>query len=273
MSKSNLLCVMSTSSNKNIVEDQIESLFWGLEMNFNLIIVNDGDHNLNFNQNNIFVIKPQGAIHSAAKVGFKINEGLKWAIDKNIYFKYSMILDDDALLIRKGIDDWFVKKFENNKKIGIIGVGDDEIANKRYSDLNKIKIYNKFIYNWLKIKNFQIPKKYLFYAVNFQSYEMIKSFYDSNLLNHDKEIWPYPCETFQTIMSKLLNFEIYFHGQYPNNLSPPLYVMHHGTKSPLDPRKISKKFLIHHSIKRIKNTDEWEVRNYYKKLRKTKWMY
>jgi hypothetical protein len=261
------LCVMATNSNNDIINDQIESLFWGLRSNFALVIVNDGINDLNFNQHNIFTIKPKGQIHNASKVGFKINEGLSWAIEKDIKFKCAMILDDDALIIRKGLDDWFINKFEKSKNLGLLAVGDDEIANERYSDDSKHKTYKNFLHRWLSLKEFSVPKKYAFYAVNFQSYEMIKFFYEKKLLEQSKEEWPYPCETFQTIMCEALNFEIELYGQYPQNLLPPLYVMHHGSKSPIDPRNLSKDFLIHHSIRHVKNTSEWEIRKFYRKNR------
>jgi hypothetical protein len=266
-----LLCVMATCSSKDIVHDQIESLFWGLNSNVRLIIVNDGPNDLDcFSQNNIFVMKTKGTIHNASKVGFKINEGLDWALNQNFKFKCAMILDDDALVIRKGLDDWCLDKFEKNKNLGLLGVGDDDIANQRYSDNSKLKIYNEFAERWLGNSYVIIPKKFMFYAVNFQSYEMIKCFRDKNLLSSDKEVWPYPCETFQTIFSHNLNFEINFHGQYPKNLLPPLYVTHHGSARPEDPRKLSKNFLIHHSIRQIENVSELEIRKYYRKIRKNK---
>lgn len=261
------LCVMTTNSNRETVNDQIESLFWGLGSKFGLIIVNDGNNDLNFSQSNIFTIKPKGTIHNAGKVGFKTNEGLKWAIENKIKFKCAMILDDDALIIRKGLGDWFIKKFEKNKNLGLIAVGDDELANKRYSDKSKHETYQNYLIKWLGSTKIDIPKKYAFYAVNFQSYDMIKCFYEKNLLDFEKEAWPYPCETFQTIMSVFLNFEIELHGQYPDNLHPPLYVMHHGSKNPIDPRELPKNFLIHHSIRHVKNASEWEIRKFYRKKR------
>lgn len=261
------LCIMATNSNKDVVYDQIESLFWGLGSNFGLIIVNDGNNELNFSQSNIFTIKPKGTIHSASKVGFKINEGLKWALENNINFKCAMILDDDALIINRGLSDWFIEKFEKNKNLGMIAVGDDNLANKNYSDKSKHETYKNLLFNWIGTRKIIIPKKYAFYAVNFQSYNMIRFFHEKKLLDYEKEKWPYPCETFQTIICNSLDFEIELHGQYPDNLVPPLYVMHHGSKNPMDPRNLPKSFLIHHSIRHVKNVGEWEIRKFYRKKR------
>ena len=180
MEQLEVLCVMATCSDKDIVNDQIESLFWGFDCRFAIVIVNDGPHELNFSQSNIFVIKPKGTIHQAGKVGFKINEGLSWAIEKNIKFKYAMVLDDDALIIGKGLDSWISDKFEKNKNLGMLGVGDDDIANQRYSDPKKINFYKKIMFDWFGIDNLKIPNQFMFYAVNFQSYEMISYFFEKN---------------------------------------------------------------------------------------------
>ena len=264
-----ILCVMVTCSNEYIVQDQIESILWGIKHPINIIVVNDGNKNFSFKDKNIYVIKPKGKIHHASKVGFKANEGLAWAIKNELPFKFAMIMDDDALILGKGLENFAFDIFKN-KKIGMIAVKDDTKANSAYSNVNKIKNYNRFIYEWTGQKDFEIPKEFAFYAVNFQSYELIKTFYQNGILESEKEIWPYPCETFQTIFTKIFGFKIHYHGQYPNDLLPPLYVMHHGSVRPEDPRKISNKFLVHHSIRQIKNVKESLIRSYYKKIRKLK---
>ena len=270
MKQVDILCVMATHSNEDVINDQIESLFWGFESNIFLVIINDGLNELNFSQSNIAVIRSKGAIHKASKVGFKINEGLSWAFEKGIKFNFAMIFDDDALIIGKGLDLWAFNKFEKSKNLGLLGTGDDEASNQRYSDIGKIPVYKKLMFDWFNIENLKIPKKFMFYAVNFQSYEMISYFFEKNFLSHEKEIWPFPCETFQTIATFNSIFDIEFHGQYPQNMVPPLYVMHHGSTPPTDPRKLSKDFLIHHSIRRIKGIKEWEIRNFYRNVRKNR---
>ena len=120
--------------------------------------------------------------------------------------------------------------------------------------------------------NFTIPDEYVFYAVNFQPYHVLKELYDLKLLSWDKETWPLPCESYQTIITELIGYKPYFVGQYPYDLKPPLYVMHHGSILPPDPRQISKEFLIHHSIKKVPEIDEWVIRDYYKNVRRGQWI-
>ena len=271
MNKKEVLCVMATCSDENIVRDQIDSIFWGIESSVKLIIVNDGKRDFDFFDERIKVIRPKGTLHNAGKVGFKVNEGFLWAMENNIYFEWAMVLDDDALILNKGIDHFVFEKFED-KDVGMIAVKDDVLANIAYSKTDKKDTYTKLVKQWLGCKDFSLPKEFAFYAVNFQSYSLIRSFYENNLLTPDKEVWPYPCETFQTIFTDLLGYKILFHGQYPDNLLPPLYVMHHGSVTPPDPRKISNEFLIHHSIRKVKGVKEEDIRAYYRKIRKIKYL-
>lgn len=263
-----LICVMATCSDNETICDQIDALNWGLQCNKHIIILDDRGA-LSIDKENTTILEPKGKIHHASKVGFKVNEGIAWAI-QNIDFKICMVLDDDALIIRKGLEKWIFRLLEN--KTGILGVKDCNISNKNYSKLENKNKCLSILEKYVDVSQFEFPNEYVFYAVNFQPFQTLAILYEKGFLSPEMEIWPLPCESYQTTVTSLIGHEIQFIGQYPHWLKPPLYVMHHGSKLPLDPRLIDRNFLIHHSIKKVKNTDEWEIRKYYKKIREGKWI-
>ena len=265
-----MLCVMATSSSNESIRDQIQALEWGLGCSKHIVIVDDG-HKIISVKNGVTVLPSSGKIHHTSRVGFKVNEGISWAIN-NIQFKCAMALDDDALIIKSGLDKWVFDVLKNDN-IGIVGVKDANLANFNYSKPeNKVRCMEKLKSYTTVPADFEIPDEYVFYAVNFQPYSVLKKLYDLGLLSWEREDWPLPCESYQSTITKMIGKELFFVGQYPDNLKPPLYVMHHGSVLPPDPRHIDKGFLIHHSIKNVANVQEWDIRNYYKKERKPKWI-
>lgn len=255
--------VMATCSPREIILDQIEAIEWSCDESFTIVIVNDGEIELDLPYT---VIKSKSKIKRASVVGFKVNEGIKWALD-NIDFDMVMVLDDDALPIGRGLDTWALNKFKDNKNIGMIGTMDDVKACEMYRNADRVELCLKYLAEWCDISNWTPPNEVIFYAVNFQSRDLIEKLDSMNMLNVEKEIWPMPCETFQSWITTLAGFDLYFWGRYPDSLVPPLYSMHHGSVKPTDPRLISHEFLVHHSIRQT-GADEWDIRNYYKYSRR-----
>ena len=258
---------MATNNKADVIEDQIEAIKWSCKQSVEIIVVDDGN---NLSDLKCTTIKSKGKIHKASSVGFKVNEGIYWAIENGIEFEMAMVLDDDSLPIRKGLDVWAMNELKKDK-IGLLGVKDDKIACGLYSSEKAKKAMMKKLKQWIDVpEGWEPPNENVFYAVNFQPSSLILKMKEKGMLSADKEEWPRPCETFQAWMTELFGFKQKFWGEYPNNLIPPLYSMHHGTKSPKDPRFIQPEFMIHHSIRNVKGISEWEIRKHFKKMRNQK---
>jgi hypothetical protein len=264
-SKNKTLVVMATNRQKDVMLDQIDAIHWTCQYPHEIIVVDDkGGLELPCK-----VMLSQGKVKKHSTVGFKVNEAIKWALN-NIDFEMVMVLDDDALPIGKGLDSWALNIFKNNPKIGTIGVEDSIPASNLYNSQNYVEKMLNQLSQWVPIENWTPPKQYVFYAVNFQSRALVEKLNTLGLLDHDKDIWPAPCETFQSWVTTLAGFELYLHGQYPHNMQSPLYAMYKKPQLPDDPRTLNNKFLLHHSIKDVAGVDEWTIRNHYKKKRTPK---
>lgn len=254
--------VMATCNSRDVMLDQIEAIQWSCKESLEIVVVDDnGGLELPCT-----VLRSKSKVKRPGTVGFKVNEGIQWAL-KNVDFDMVMVLDDDALPIGKGIDVWALKNFSENPKFGMIGTMDDVKACDMYRDPKKVDLMLKQLSKWCDVNNWIPPSEVIFYAVNFQSRALVEKLETMGMLDVEKEIWPMPCETFQSWVTVLAGFELGFWGRYPDNLIPPLYSMHHGSVKPADPRSISFEFLVHHSIKQT-GVDEWIIRDHYKRSRK-----
>jgi hypothetical protein len=255
--------VMTTCNDRKIVLDQIDAIKWSCDESFEIVVVDDkGGLELPCT-----VLRSQSKLKGFPfqKGAFKVNEGIQWSL-KNIDFDMVMVLDDDALPIGKGLDTWALNKFKKNPKIGMIGTKDDIKACSLYREPMKVKMMMEQLSKWHSIENWTPPPEVIFYAVNFQSRALVEKLNIMGMLDVEKEIWSMPCETFQSWVTNLAGFDLEFCGRYPNELTPPLYSMHHGSVKPEDPRRISSEFLVHHSIKQS-GVDEWTIRKHFKMKR------
>jgi len=256
------LIVVATCNGPDVMLDQLDAIKWSCQDSYEVVVVDDvGGLSLPCT-----VLRSNGKIKKPGTVGFKVNEGIKWALD-HIDFEMVMVLDDDALPIGKGLDTWALDIFKKNPNAGLIGTMDDVKACAMYSEPARVNRMLEQLKQWILVDNWIPPKEVVFYAVNFQSRACVEKLNSMGMLNPDKEIWPSPCETFQSWVTLLAGFELYFWGRYPDQLKPPLYSMHHGSISPPDPRTIVSEFLVHHSIRRIQGVDEWTIRKHYQNMR------
>ena len=126
--------VMATCSPREVLLDQIDAIKWSCRDSFEIVVVDDnGGLELPCH-----VLRSRSQIKKPGKVGFKVNEGIQWAL-KNIDFDMVMVLDDDALPIGRGLDTWALKIFSDNPNFGMIGTKDDLKACAMYRDPNRVK--------------------------------------------------------------------------------------------------------------------------------------
>lgn len=266
------LCVIATCSDSKIISDQIEAVNWSCEHDVHIVIVDDLDGRfLNFNYDNVDVMKPRGTYKHARAVGFKVNEGLAWAVSRGIVFKMAMVLDDDALPIGKGLDDWAMSVFKGSPSAGYLGTKDSVDSMSRYNNSGKRDKGQKWLSERIELpEGWSPPTENIFYAVNFQTSDFVCGMMLNDLCKPEMDSWAdiLPCEVFQSWCCELLGFDQIFWGQYPNDLKPPLYSMHHGSVKPPDPRTLSSDYLVHHSVRHVDQVSESIIRDYYKRQRK-----
>lgn len=267
ISEFDTLVVMLTHRGEDIVLDQIDAIFWSCKSKIKMIVVDDSKKIKKLNIQNVEIVHTKAILKKENRnISQKVNDGITYALNKKYNFKMVMVIDDDALPINgKGLDVWALNIFTHNKNIGCIGSKDDAIYSKDWM-IEKIK--NHFNPYFPNINDFVFPERQIFYAVNFQSRSFIDKAFKNGLLDTKHENYPFPSESFLTNCVKLMGFENFYWGEYPDNLVPPLYSSHHGRKKPIDPRLIDEKFLIHHSIKNVPYVSENEIREHYYNERK-----
>jgi len=267
LDKVKTLCVMATSSEPKVIEDQVEAIRWSCQTPVEIVVVDDCSRT-DWKQDGCHILQSNTRRHTPAAVGYKVNEGIAWAIDQGMPFEMVMVLDDDALPIGKGLDVWALNILEDDPEIGLLGVMDDMLARKAYSKPSNVEKMMDAMKKWHNVSEWVSPKDNIFYAVNFQPRSIVELFNQQGVLHPSREVWPCPCETYQSWMTEFFGYKQKFWGMYPDDLVPPLYSMHHGSVHPEDPRKISLDFKIHHSIRNVKNVGEWEIRKHYRNIRR-----
>lgn len=115
------LVVMATNRGQSIVDDQVAAVRWTCERPYHVVIVDDvGD--VESTGDDCTVIKSKVA-RAKRMSGFKNQEGIAHAIDAGCNFRVALCLDDDTLLIGRGLDSWALGVIDDGA-VDVLGVGD-----------------------------------------------------------------------------------------------------------------------------------------------------
>ena len=261
--------VVFATNRKGIIADQVDAIRWAHNLPHAIVVVDDTlekDDPLVRQDGNVFRI-PSQLPGRRNLSGFKNNEGIKFALASGIDFRYVLCLDDDALPIGRGLDDWAVAQMDATA-IDLLGVRD------RVNYQSWWQRVPQLLGAWMpEARNIAGPidlsPETIFYAVHWMSRGLVDTLAARNLL------LPAGCEGWQLWPDVYISWVAQLAGGYivtwghMDDPKPPLYANHrnHMRFAP-NPAILRRDFLIYHPIRYVTMYDERTLRDHYAEHRR-----
>ncbi len=252
------LVITATNRGAQVIKDQLEAIRWAFDGSFYAVIVDDagtagavGDHG------DHAIVKSKTTPDKAFS-GFKNHEGLEHALANGISFKAALCLDDDSIIIGRGIDRWGLDRVGNGGA-DLLGVAD------RVSYQSQWERMRPLMEEWVpEALGFLPHPQTIFYCACWMSREFCEELGDRRLLiPKGYERWPSWPDVYISWMAQVLGFHTEWHGSM-DKPAPPLYCNHRNTMehSP-QPWILHQDFAIYHSASAVHEVAEPSVRTYY----------
>jgi hypothetical protein len=261
--------IVFATNRPGIIKDQVEAIHWSHNLSHAIVCVDDTlerDDPLTRQDGNVFRIPSQIASRRNLS-GFKNNEGILFALARGINFRYVLCLDDDALPIGRGLDEWAITKMDTTA-IDLLGVKD------RVNYQNYWPQVPQLLGLWLpEAKNVAGPLdlvvETIFYAVNWMSRGLVDTLAERDLLVPDGceewSLWP---DIYISWVSQLVGGYQVTWG-HMDDPKPPIYCNHRNhMKFAPSPWILRREFLIYHPIRYVTMYDEQTLREHYAALRR-----
>jgi hypothetical protein len=261
--------VVFTTNRKGIIQDHVEAIRWSHTLPCAIVCVDDTlerDDPVIRREDNYFRIASRlpGQKHLS---GFKNYEGIQFALNDGIDFRYVLCLDDDALPIGCGIDEWAIAKMDLTA-IDLLGVRD------RVHYQNYWKQVPQLLGRWLpEARNIfgpvDLSSETIFYAINWMSRGLVDAMVERSLLVPDGcagwPLWPDP---YISWVAQILGAYVVTWGSM-DDPKPPIYAnQHNHMRLAPSPKILRRDFLIYHPIRYVAVHDEQSLRQYYAWFRK-----
>jgi hypothetical protein len=267
------LAVFCTNRGDYVLRDHVDAIHWAHRRPHVIVVVDDTraqdapvESGTSRHGDGTHHIIPSKVAKTTHLSGFKTYEGIRWAMDRGLKFVACLSVDDDAMPIGRGLDDWALPLMERTA-IDLLGVED------RVSYQQNWRAICEALARW--IPEARNPKwvddlrpEGVFFAVNWMSYGLCQAMHERSLLVpagcNNWRTWP---DVYITYVAQLLGFYTVLHG-HMDDPKPPLYANHrnHMRFAP-DPRILRESFLIYHPIRFVAKHGEEELRRHYAALR------
>lgn len=262
--------VVFATNRQGIVADQVEAIRWAHRRPHAIVVVDDtlGPDNPPVRQeDNCFTIGSRVASRRNLS-GFKNHEGIRFALGHGIDFRYVLCLDDDALPIGRGLDDWAIRHMDHTA-IDLLGVRDRVNYQTHWPQVSAL------LGRWLpEARNVRgaidLAPETVFYAVSWMSRGLVDALHGRDLLVPEGcDDWPLWPDVYISWVAQLLGaYQVTWgHMDMPR---PPLYGNHrnHMRFAP-DPRILRRDFLVYHPIRYVTCYDEATLRAHYARARRS----
>jgi hypothetical protein len=256
--------VVFATNRRGIIADQVAAIHWSHALAHAIVCVDDTlerDDPLVRQDGNFFRIPSQIASRRNLS-GFKNNEGIKFALARDIDFRYVLCLDDDALPIGKGLDEWAVEKMDKTA-IDQLGVRDRVNYQGYWPQIPQL------LGRWLPEAGnvsgpLDLSPETIFYAVNWMSRGLVDTLAERNLLVPDGcEAWPLWPDTYLSWVAMLVGGYQVTWG-HMDDPKPPIYGNHRNhMKFAPNPLILRHDFLVYHPIRYVTMYDEQTLRGHY----------
>jgi len=261
--------IVFATNRKGIIKDQIEAIHWAHNLPHAIVCVDDTrerDDPVAWQDGNDFRIASR--IPSRRNLsGFKNNEGIKFALNHDIDFRYVLCLDDDALPIGRGLDEWAIKQMDHTA-IDLFGVRDRVNYQGYWPQIPKI--LGRWLPEAREISGpIDLSPETVFYSINWMSRGLVNLLAERNLLTpdgcEDWALWP---DVYISWVTQLLGGYMVTWGHL-DDPKPPIYNNHRNhMKFAPSPRILCREFMIYHPIRYVTMSDEQTLRDHYAAVRR-----
>jgi hypothetical protein len=256
--------IVFATNRRGIIKDQVEAIRWAHSRPCAIVCVDDTlerDDPLIRRDGNFFRI-PSQLPGRRNLSGFKNNEGIQFALANSIDFRYVLCLDDDALPIGRGLDEWALGRMDATA-IDLLGVKD------RMNYQNYWPQVPQLLGRWLPEARevaaaIDLSPETVFYAINWMSRGLVDTLAEHNLLVPDGCAgWPLWPDTYTSWVTQLMGGYQVTWG-HMDDPKPPVYGNHrnHMRFAP-SPTILRDDFLIYHPIRHVTMNDEQSLREHY----------
>jgi hypothetical protein len=261
--------VVFATNRKGIIDDQVDAIRWSHSLPHAIICVDDTlerDDPVVRQNGNFFRIASR--IPSRRNLsGFKNNEAIRFALGNGIDFRYVLCIDDDALPIGRGLDEWAVPKMDATA-IDLLGVRDRVNYQGWWAQVPQ------YLGRWMpEAKDISGPidlsPETIFYAVNWMSRGLVDTLAERNLLVPDGcEQWALWPDIYISWVTQLAGgYQVTWGGM--DDPKPPIYGNHRShMKFAPSPTILRRDFLIYHPIRYVMMYDEQTLREHYAGIRR-----
>jgi hypothetical protein len=257
------LVVVASNRGGDTCRDLLACLRWGMAGSWHLVLVDDvGTAGTAFDAGDDHTVIRSALIPGKMRSGFKNNEGAAFALARGDRFEAVLCLDDDSLLVGRGLDEWALARIADDRA-DLIGVAD------RVSYLGEWPRWRPFFLKALPASSLFVPTaETIFYPICWMSRRLVERAAACGLLvpSHYQEwdAWP---DVYVSWLCQLLGGYQMAVG-HMDRPSPPIYAEHPNSmeRAP-QPWILHPDFKAYHSIRAVPCYAEHEVRAYYRHKR------
>jgi hypothetical protein len=261
--------IVFATNRRPIIADQVDAIRWSHNLSHAIVCVDDmleRDDPLHRQDGNYFRIASK--IPSRRNLsGFKNNEGIQFALKQGIDFRYVLCLDDDALPIGRGLDEWAIEKMDR-AAIDLFGVQDRVNYQGLWAQLPNL--LGRWIPDARNVTGpTDISPETIFYAINWMSRGLVDTLAEHNLLVPDGcerwSLWP---DVYISLVSQFMGGYQVTWG-HMDDPKPPIYGNHRNhMKFAPSPLILRRDFLVYHPIRYVTMYDEQTLREHYAERRR-----
>ena len=256
--------IVFATNRRGIIKDHVEAIHWSHNLPHAIVCVDDTlekDDPLIRQDGNFFRIPSQVASRRNLS-GFKNNEGIKFALSHGIDFRYVLCIDDDALPIGRGLDEWAIMKMDATA-IDLLGVKDRINYQGYWPQIPQL------LSRWIPeardiIAPIDLSTETVFYAINWMSRGFVDAMAERNLLVPDGcNDWPLWPDIYISWVAQFVGAYLVTWG-HMDDPRPPIYGNHRNhMKFAPSPVILRRDFLIYHPIRSVTMYDEQTLREHY----------
>jgi hypothetical protein len=256
--------VVFATNRPGIIADQVDAIRWSHALPHAIVCVDDTlerDDPVFRRDGNCFRIASRLPGRRNLS-GFKNNEGIRFALDQGIDFRYVLCLDDDALPIGRGLDEWAVARMDATA-IDLFGVRDR--VNVQNYWLQIPRLLGRWMPEAKQVAGpLDLSPETVFYAINWMSRGLVDTLADRDLLVPPGcESWPLWPDAYASWVAQLAGGYQVTWG-HMDDPKPPIYGNHrkHMRFAP-SPLILRRDFLVYHPIRYVVMHDEQALRDHY----------
>ncbi len=254
------LVVVATNRGGDTSIDLLDCLRWGMTGSWHMVLVDDaGGYGTTLDEGDDHTVIRSALVPGKMLSGFKNHEGIRYAVDRGDAFKAVLCLDDDSLLIGRGIDAWALAKVEK-EHADLLGVAD------RVSYRDEWRRWRHFFLDATPGSPLFVPaEESLFYPICWMSRRLVDAVIEADLLlpGHYQQWGNWP-DVYASWVCQLLGGRQMAIGHMDRPV-PPIYAEHpNSMEHAPQPWILHSDFKAYHSIRAVPCYAESEVRTYYR---------